>query len=783
MVQSVYSASTEEPVAINYELTFTIPADSARPVIGHEVLTFFLDHKQDVWLKFMGSLLTDECKLNKKNVLAQQDNWLIKIPKKRTRTGENRLELDFIVSNAPFLRSDNYLFVPYAENRAHMLFPTIGDINENKLFSISMQLPEGWNCVTSESQQPISPNDVTFMAGHFDMKKGQRNERDYTVMYQSTAQVDDAQLNTLLDNAATSINWMEQYTGIKFPLDFCNIVVMPDYEPRRPTHPGALLLNEATAFKKGMPTSTEAIKQLEVMAHEVAHIWLGNLVRAEDKELDLAYELLANYLATCISWPQVPKAERDLAFMRTDLYHANRVGMTGKAHSIEEEVNMLDYVGMKYGDIVSPRASVMMEKLIEIISEGKLHTGLQQFLTEHAFGKATWAQFVEVLNKQQLGIDIATAFNAWTQSNSIPIFETTYNNGNLIVRQQGGNGWNQIVDVRLGYDMEPSKTVRLQMNNGQATLPVANRPNFIIPNFSGIAYGRFKLSRDEVMSLTERPIITRNPQNRYALLVTLFDNYLMGISSPYYFGELVRTLDAEKEPFIIAAICDHLKRVLNDKSKADRVRMELSLLGTMQYSRSRDCHSYVSRMLSSCATCPEVINELYQTWRNQSDPMLSERDYMELSYRMALLRPSEWQNIINTQLSRLKDPMLQKEYLFISRACSPDPAQQQKLFQELLRHENRQNEEWAATVLRLLNSSLREPQSNAMIRPALEALEDIRLTNSSTFPHMWLTALLSEHHSLEARQQVEQFLNSRIDYPVLLKNQILDTASELLSAH
>lgn len=776
-----YSQDKKGGVPISYDLTFDIPADSARPVTGHEVLKFFLDRKQDVWLNFMGQLVTPQCRLNNKNVTAQQDQWLIKIPKKRTRVGENVLELDFAVSDAPFMRSDYYLFVPSMENRAQLLFPTMGGLDEDKPIKINLTLPEGWNGVTSESEQPISPNSVTFMAGHFQKKSMMRGERQFTLMYRPEMQVDDAKLSALIDDAEKSIKWMEQYTGIAYPLDLCNIVVLPDYEPRRPIHPGALLLNEKTTFPQNAPTDIDATKRLEIVAHETAHIWLGTLVQAEDSQLDLAYELLANYLATEISWPQLQKSERDLTFMRSNLWHANHVGMTGRAHSIEAELDKLDHVGLKYGDIVSTRATVMMEKLTEMMDAEKLHKGLQQFLADHAFGKATWAQCAETLNKQGLGLDITTAFQAWTQSNSIPIIETSYSGGNLIIRQQGGNGWDQTIDVRLGYDMEPSKTITVQLHNGQATVPVASRPNFIIPNYSGVGFGRFRLTRDEVMTLTERPIITRNAQNRYALLLTLYDNYLMGVSSPYYFGELVRTLEAEKEPNIIATLCDHLKRLLNDKSVADRDRMEKSLMGVMQFSSSRDCHSQVARMLSANATCKEVINYLYDTWKNQSDRMLNERDYMELSYRLALLRPAEWQNIVNTQLSRLTDPALQREYSFVSRACASDPAAQQQLFQDLLKHENRRNEPWAEAALRLLNSVEREPQNNALLRPALEALEDIRLTNSAAFPRRWLYALLSDHRSHEARQQVEKFLDDYPDYPILLRNKILEAASELLT--
>lgn len=781
---SIHAQNMVGAVPISYELTFDVPEDPSQPVKGHEVLTFFLEKKQDVILDFFGLLTTEKCTLNKKSVIAQEDGRQIIIPKKRSVAGENRLVLDFTLNNYAFKRSEDYLYTPYSPDRARMMFPCMGSTEQLAKFSISLKLPKGWEAVTSESKEPLKANLVTFTAGRFLKKTAQRNGHDITILYRDDEQNRQAQLADLTDDAAYSINWLEQYTGIVYPFDNLNIVVLPDYQSKRSEHPGAILLNDKTTFLKRLPTQEETQKRLELTAHEVAHLWFGDLVRAEDNDIDLAYELLANYLATRISMPKRPKEERDLAFMRTCLKHAKLADATLATHTISEELDNLDRVGLQYGDIVSDRATVIMEKLTDIIGEERLHKGVQQFLTQYAFGSANWHQFADAIDNSLEGsLNIGPAITSWTTKKGIPTFEVTHENGQLRVKQTGGDGWTQKLDIRLGYDMEPSKTVDVTVSGGTVALNVPNRPNFIIPNYSGMAFGRAKLTREQAMKLTERAVITRHPQNRYALLQTLFDNYRMGISSPYYFGELVRTLEAEKEPFIISELCRYLDRLLRDKSKADRVRMENSLWGTMQGSRIRECHRDVTLMLAGNATCTEVINELYNTWKNQSDRMLTERDYMSLAYRLAILRPQEWQSIINTQRKRLSSDELRSEFDFISHACSADEATRKELFLKLLKPQGRTHEAWAEEALSLLNCTLREPANNEYIRPALEAVEDIQLTSTSTFPQKWLNALLQGHHSQEARHQVEAYLASRPDYPLLLKNKILEAASELLTEH
>ena len=56
-------------------------------------------------------------------------------------------------------------------------------------------------------------------------------------------------------------------------------------------------------------------------------------------------------------------------------------------------------------------------------------------------------------------------------------------------------------------------------------------------------------------------------------------------------------------------------------------------------------------------------------------------------------------------------------------------------------------EPWAAQLLALLNTEIREPQANRYITPALDELQEIQRTGDIFFPGDWLYCLLSGHKS------------------------------------
>ena len=186
------------------------------------------------------------------------------------------------------------------------------------------------------------------------------------------------------------------------------------------------------------------------------------------------------------------------------------------------------------------------------------------------------------------------------------------------------------------------------------------------------------------------------------------------------------------------------------------------------------------RQLYYTVTDKATTDSLYNVWAAQTDPLLSKTDYTQIAYRLAILKPQQWQEILHAQRARITNEDELRQFDFISRACTPDKAAQQQLFQSLLKAENRRIEPWTSAMLRLLNDRSREPFNNAYLRPGLDAIIDVQRTGDIFFPGYWLSSLLAGHHSQEARQIVETFINEHPDYPEKLMNKIKENAYTLL---
>ena len=321
-----------------------------------------------------------------------------------------------------------------------------------------------------------------------------------------------------------------------------------------------------------------------------------------------------------------------------------------------------------------------------------------------------------------------------------------------------------------------SQTLTVDMQKPTMTFKIPGRPDYIIPNSNGKGYGRFTLDDNYTSLMSKRLITTRNDLNRYALLQVIHDNYLMGKISPSYFAELFRLMVKERNPQIMSTAIEHMFKILEDVNEDQRAALELCVMDLLNENRTNECHQYVIRRMSTCASSPEVLDQIESIWRNHNDPLLNEHDYMDMAYRLAIMHPQQWQEILSTQRARLTTDDLRNEFDYISRACNPSDTQRLQLFNDLLRPENRQQEPWAITMLQLLNSDVFEPQSNSYIESSLKSLEYIQQTSDIFFPGKWMKALMAGHKSREAVQIIDSFMKANPNYPANLKNKVLEAS-------
>ena len=171
-------------------------------------------------------------------------------------------------------------------------------------------------------------------------------------------------------------------------------------------------------------------------------------------------ETFANFMAAKIVNPAFPEVNHELRFLLAHHPAAYGIDRTAGANPIRQPLDNLNEAGTLYGAIIYQKAPIVFAHLERLIGETALRDGLREYLADHSYGNAGWAELIAILDGRTTE-DLAAWSGTWVEESGRPRVEVALATDGetiteLAVRQSdpvgGGAGiWNQRLDLRLGY--------------------------------------------------------------------------------------------------------------------------------------------------------------------------------------------------------------------------------------------------------------------------------------------------------------------------------------------
>ena len=779
---------------LKYNLHFSIPERKQEAVAGEARISFLLQNPQEVILDFRES--ADKIKdvfVNGEATEYAFRNEHIILPQISFKEGKNEVHIHFIAGDQSLNRNEEFLYTLLVPDRARTVFPCFEQPNLKAEFTLQLEVPAEWEAVSNTSiaseeaknerklinfrpTEPLSTYLFSFVAGKLKKVEYADGERILTAYHRETDAKKVAQLGIIFEQVAASLHWLEDYTDIPYPFAKYSFIILPGFQYGGMEHTGATLYNDTRMFLSEHPTLDEELARAKLIAHETAHMWFGDYVTMDWFNDVWTKEVFANYFAACITEPLFPNVNHSLNWMKTYTSASLAEDRTPGSNSIRQPLDNLRNAGLIYGNIIYNKAPVMMQKLVEIMGQEAYQEGIREYLKTYAYGNATWDDLIAILDAKTEE-DLATFSDVWVNQKGMPHISFTNRCGQLEIRQRDplnrGLLWPQSFQITF-QGAEESTSVEVNLTNETYAITVPLGTQAILPNTDGRGYGLFipdEESREWMLTHWQE---TSDDTARQSLLMSLYENYQHRlISDREWMEALINGLKSEKNVLIASTLCGYLGTPLSQLGQAS---WEEEIWEWSEKHPLASCRLQLIRCLISNARAPKSIDKLYQLWKEQSHPMLNERDYMTLAYELALHCPERYENLRNTQRERITNPDRRRQFDFIVQAVTPDTLQMDAFFQSLMKAENRRIEPWAASALAYLNHPLRQSYAVKYIRPGLEVLEEVQRTGDIFFPKNWASALLRNHKSKKAYQEVQAFFEAHPGYSPLLKNKILQAA-------
>ena len=768
--------------------------------VGKVNISLLLKQKGDIVVDFRATENILGVELNGKAVEHEIYNEHIVIGSSMVESGENIVSIDFKVDNQSLNRNDEFLYTLLVPDRARTLFPCFDQPDMKASYTLSLTIPEEWvavsnSIITCEEQdparatkrvsfaptEPLSTYLFSFVAGEFSKSTYDDGTHTFNAYYRETDPRRLAQLEEIFSEVKSSLEWLEEYTGIAYPFAKYDIIILPGFQYGGMEHTGATLYNDRRMFLSNNPTLDERLRRTQLIAHETAHMWFGDYVTMCWFDDVWTKEVFANYFAARMAEPLYTDINHRLNRLKTYTTSALGEDRTLGSTSIRQELDNMQNAGLIYGKIIYNKAPIVMDKLVELMGEEAFQSGIREYLNTYAYGNATWPELIAILDKYTEE-DLATFSDVWVHQKGMPHIAVELGAEDIIFTQSDpynrGTLWTQSFSSRIIYTDGREETLDLTMRDAEHRVAKDGDIVAILPNSCGRGYGLFIPDAKSRKWIMENFASLKDELLRESLLITLHECYQHDIiKADEWLLFILRNIGAEPNYLIASTMNDYLAGVMIEVGNADA---ENRLWGVICANNNPSLCRRLTMTLAHAMTSKQSFERIYTLWESSSNPQLDEQEYTTLAYELALRIPARAEQILATQRERISNPDRLAQFDYISRAVIGDKAERDALFEWLLSEpKNRRPEPWAATTLDFLCHHTRQAESFGYIYKGLEALKEIQRTGDIFFPSNWLSALLGAHHSTEAKQEVERFLENNPDYPQLLKNKILQNTPQL----
>ena len=226
-----------------------------------------------------------------------------------------------------------------------------------------------------------------------------------------------------LDTSVKLLGYFNEYFGIPYPLPKLDHIAIPDFAAGAMENWGAVTYRE-TALLVDPENSSAGTRQrvAEVVAHEMAHMWFGDLVTMEWWDDLWLNESFASWMGTkAVDW-LFPEWDMWTQFVNMDTNRALSLDGLKNSHPIEQEVKNPAEVSQLFDAISYSKGGSVIRMLENFLGPEVFQGGLYRYLKGHEYGNARTQDLWEALEEES-GLPVTNIMDSWVKQTGYPVLQ------------------------------------------------------------------------------------------------------------------------------------------------------------------------------------------------------------------------------------------------------------------------------------------------------------------------------------------------------------------------
>ncbi len=357
-----------------------------------------------------------------------------------------------------------------------------------------------------------------------------------------------------LEVGAFCLDHLADWYDIAYPGDKLDLVAVPDFAFGAMENLGCVTFREVLLLvDPSRATQPELQNVVDVIAHELAHMWFGDLVTMRWWNGIWLNEAFATFMEMATTDAFRPDWERWVSFgvsrseaLDTDALHATR--------PIEFEVTSPEDAEGMFDVLTYEKGAAVVRMLEQYLGEERFRDGIRRYLESHQYANTETTDLWDAI-EAATGEPTRRIMDTWIFQGGYPLVGASRDGDRLVLTQErfvylpGADpaAWAVPVLVAWGTDGGESHSERVLLDGDRAEVDLAGGADWVVVNRGGSGFYRVAYAPDLRAALAERAHAVLEPIERYQFVDDLAAAALAGRVPATDVLDTVLTFSAETD--------------------------------------------------------------------------------------------------------------------------------------------------------------------------------------------------------------------------------------------
>lgn len=301
-----------------------------------------------------------------------------------------------------------------------------------------------------------------------------------------------------LECGAFCLRYLSDYYGIPYPGDKVDMIAIPDFAFGAMENLGCITYREtALLVDEEQATQAELVRILDVIAHELAHMWFGDLVTMKWWDGIWLNEAFATFMEMKATDAMRPEWKRWLSFGAVERPWAYTTDSLAATRPVEFPVMSPEEANEMFDALTYGKGSSVLRMIEQYLGEDAFRSGVGSYLRKHSYSNTVTGDLWAGLDEAS-GIDVGTIMDTWILQRGYPQVEMSHVDDGLKIEQRryfsipdetDTTLWHIPITIRGVAGGEPFEH-KVLLTEDSATLAIDGELEWVIANAGGHGFYR-----------------------------------------------------------------------------------------------------------------------------------------------------------------------------------------------------------------------------------------------------------------------------------------------------